>query len=247
MQEALEARRGVLGARALVAVREQQRQARGLAPLGQAGDDELVDDDLGAVDEVAELRLPEHERLRRLLRVAVLEAHARDLAERRVVQLEGGLRARQVLDRRQRVAGLGVVQDEVALGERAALDVLAGEADRHALGEQRGEGELLGVRPVDPAVGAERLAAALELAGELGVDGEALGRRQQLVVERAQPVGVDRGRDLGRRRAVELVLARGLLDGAGVLGRLDLLLELLVQVGQAVPDLLALAARPPPG
>ena len=48
LQEALEAGRGVLGARALVAVRQQQRQARGLAPLRQAGDDELVDDDLRA-------------------------------------------------------------------------------------------------------------------------------------------------------------------------------------------------------
>ena len=74
LQEALEAGAGVLRARALVAVRQQQRQARGLAPLGQAGDDELVDDHLRAVDEVAELRLPEDERLGRLGRVAVLEA-----------------------------------------------------------------------------------------------------------------------------------------------------------------------------
>ena len=40
------------------------------------GDEELVDHDLGAVDEVAELRLPEHERVRRGDRVAVLEADA---------------------------------------------------------------------------------------------------------------------------------------------------------------------------
>ena len=66
LQEALQARGGVLGARALVAVRQQQRQARRLAPLGQAADDELVDDDLGGVAEVAELRLPQHERLGRL-------------------------------------------------------------------------------------------------------------------------------------------------------------------------------------
>ena len=133
LQEALEPRGGVLGARALVAVREQQRQARGLAPLGQRRDDELVDDHLRGVDEVAELRLPQHERLRRLHRVAVLEAEAGDLRQRRVVQLHRRERARQVLDRRDPLAGLGVVQDEVALGERAALDVLAGEADRRAL------------------------------------------------------------------------------------------------------------------
>ena len=66
LQEALEAPARVLGARALVAVRQQQREARRLAPLGEAGDEELVDDHLRGVHEVAELRLPEHERLGRL-------------------------------------------------------------------------------------------------------------------------------------------------------------------------------------
>ena len=75
-----------------------------------------------------------------------------------------------------------------------------------------------------------RLAAALELLDELGVDGEAVGHAQQLLVERA--AGGRRETavcDLGRGRAVELVLAGGLLDGAGVLGGLDLRLEVLVQ------------------
>src|SRR4051794_3735095 len=239
-QEALEPRARVLGAGPLVAVRQQQRQARRLPPLRQAGDDELVDDDLRRVHEVAELRLPEDERLRRLLRVAVLEAEARDLAQRRVVQLERGLRAGEVLDRRQRLAGLRVVQDHVALGERPALGVLAGQPDGHALGEQRGEGEDLGVGPVDPALLAERRAPAVELLDELRVHREALGGGEQLVVELAQRVGRDRGRDLGRRRAVELVLAGRVLDRAGVLGGLDLGLEALVELGEVVPDLLAL-------
>ena len=56
--------------------------------LERPADDELVDDDLRAVHEVAELRLPQHERLRRGHRVAVLEADARVLGERRVVDLE---------------------------------------------------------------------------------------------------------------------------------------------------------------
>ena len=58
-QEPLDARRGVVGALALVAVRQQQHDAGLLAPLGVAGGDELVDHGLGAVDEVAELRLPQ--------------------------------------------------------------------------------------------------------------------------------------------------------------------------------------------
>ncbi len=52
----------MLRALAFVAVRQQQRDAGQQAPLGFAGGDELVDDDLRAVGEVAELRFPQHER-----------------------------------------------------------------------------------------------------------------------------------------------------------------------------------------
>ena len=61
LEEPLQPRARVLGAVPLVAVRQQQRQARRLLPLRAARDDELVDHDLRAVDEVAELRLPEDE------------------------------------------------------------------------------------------------------------------------------------------------------------------------------------------
>ncbi len=45
----------VLGTLPFVAVRQHHREAAGTTPLGLARGDELVDDDLGAVDEVAEL------------------------------------------------------------------------------------------------------------------------------------------------------------------------------------------------
>src|SRR5438309_10993712 len=76
LEEALEPRARVLRTIPFVAMREEQREARRLAPLRHSGDDELVDHDLCAVDEVAELGLPEDERLRRRDRVAVLEAEA---------------------------------------------------------------------------------------------------------------------------------------------------------------------------
>ena len=106
----------------------------------------------GAVDEVPELRLPEHERLGRRDRVAVLEADAR----RTPRAASCGPRTTpsrlvEVLHRRVPLAGLGVVQDEVPVRERAALGVLAGQPDRDALDEQRREGERLGVAPVDAA------------------------------------------------------------------------------------------------
>ena len=90
-----------------------------------------------AVDEVAELRFPEHQRLGCGDAVAVLEAKRRELGQRAVVELERGQRAGQRAGSAPRSRRIRVVQHQVALAERAALGVLAGQADRHALGEQR--------------------------------------------------------------------------------------------------------------
>ena len=90
------------------------------------------------------------------------------------------------------------------------------------------------MRPRDAAVGAHRLAPVLERAHELRVDGEAVGHAQQLLVELAQAVGVDGRRDVGRGRAVELVLAGALLDRRR---RREARLQLLVLLGELLPDL----------
>ena len=84
LQEALEARRRMLRALPFVAVRQEQHQAADAAPLGFAGADELVDDDLRAVGEVAELRFPDHERVGLGVAIAVLEAEHRLLGQHRV-------------------------------------------------------------------------------------------------------------------------------------------------------------------
>jgi len=75
----------VVGAETFVPVREKQDDAGALTPLRLGGGDELVDDDLRAVGEVAELRLPEHEGIGPRDRVAVLEPHRGVLREQRVV------------------------------------------------------------------------------------------------------------------------------------------------------------------
>ena len=51
------------------------------------------------------------------------------------------------------LAGVRVVEHGVAVAERAALDVLAGQPDRHAVGEDAGKRQLLGRRPVDRPLG----------------------------------------------------------------------------------------------
>src|SRR5438034_336021 len=61
LEKALYAGGGVLRPLAVVAMRQQHDNTGEQTPLGFAGCDELIDDALRAVDEVAELRLPEDE------------------------------------------------------------------------------------------------------------------------------------------------------------------------------------------
>ena len=82
LEEPLDAGARVLGPLSLEAVRQEQHEPREARPLVLGGDDELVDDDLRRVGEVAELRLPHDELVGAVERVAVLEAEHARLAER---------------------------------------------------------------------------------------------------------------------------------------------------------------------
>ena len=73
---------------ALIAVRQQEHETRHAQPFALAGGDELVDDDLRAVGEVAELRLPQHERVGLGEAVAIFEAEHGLLGEHGVDDLE---------------------------------------------------------------------------------------------------------------------------------------------------------------
>ena len=104
-QEPLDAPARVLGTLTLVAVGKEEDEARELAPLVLGGHEEVVDDDLGAVHEVAELRLPGDERVGALDRVAVLEAHRGVLAQQRVADGEVPGRAVEVAERDELASG----------------------------------------------------------------------------------------------------------------------------------------------
>ena len=65
----------------------------------------------------------------------------------------------------------------MALAERAAADVLAAQADRKALAQQRPERQMLGGRPVDLVAALDRLAALPDDPLELAVHVQALGHR----------------------------------------------------------------------
>ena len=132
-------------------------------------------------------------------------------------------------------AGPRVVQNQVALAERAAGRILTGESDWRAVGEERGERERLGVGPVDRASLAQGRAAAIEPLAELRVEREARRQLVQPLVQADQPLARDRGHDLRRR-------CRGLQDlgwrrGSGVAGRVVRGLELGQLVAQRLLDL----------
>ena len=162
LQEALEPGRGMLRPLAFIAVRQQADEAGHAQPLALARRDELVEHHLRAVGEVAELRFPQRQRVRLGERIAIFEAEHRLFREHRVDDLVVGLRRRQIVERD--VAGLValVVEHRVALREGAALEILAGQADRVAVEQDRAEGQRLGRRPVDALARLDHLAARFE-------------------------------------------------------------------------------------
>src|SRR6187402_587504 len=170
LQIAFDACGGVLRSLAFVAMRQKHDDAREQMPLGFARSDELVDDDLRAVGEVAELRLPEGERLRIIARVAVLEAEHCGLGQHRVVDLEATLAIVEVLQRRIAQLRLGVDEDGVALIEGAALRVLSGEADGRTGLEYRSVSNELGHAVVEGTRSRTHLFALLQERLDLGMD-----------------------------------------------------------------------------
>jgi hypothetical protein len=96
-------------------------RCRRALPLRLAAHDELVDDHLGAVREVAELGLPEAEHVRVVERVAVVEAEDGRLGQEGVVDAEARLIRVEVLERRVFLPGLHVGEDRVAVAEGPAF------------------------------------------------------------------------------------------------------------------------------
>ena len=143
----------------LVAVRQQQHQPAGLAPLGFGAGDELVDHDLRAVGEIAELRLPQHQRQRIGHAVAELESHHGDIrsASCRTHRSAPGSGADAASG--MYVAPVSrVVETQVALAEGAAPAILAAQPHRRAFQHQAAERQRLAERPVDgPALSSASL------------------------------------------------------------------------------------------
>src|SRR6266851_1447678 len=134
LEETLEPRRGMFRPLPLPAMRQEKHEARHAQPLRFAGADELVDNDLGAVGEIAELRLPQDQGAWLGEAVAIFETEHGRLGKRAVDDLEHRLIGPYIVERDVLVLALLVDQHGVALRERAAAAILPAQADEGSLG-----------------------------------------------------------------------------------------------------------------
>ncbi len=125
----------MIGALPFVGMREQQNERWGLFPFGATGHDEFVHHHLGAVDEIAILRFPEHQAAGGGDVVAILEAHRGGLRQWAIVDGEGRARLGEGLQRYVGGSLVSVVVDRQTLAEAPALDVLPRQPDRNAIGQ----------------------------------------------------------------------------------------------------------------
>ena len=86
----------MLRARTVITMRQQQHEPALISPFGFAARDELIDDHLGIVHKVTELRFPDHQIPPALQRIAVFEPEYRFFGQWRLENGESSLRLRDV-------------------------------------------------------------------------------------------------------------------------------------------------------
>src|SRR5579859_738369 len=162
LQEALEAGARMLRALAFVTVGQQHHDSCRKIPFILACADELVDDHLRAVGEIAELCLPKNESLGVVAAKAVFKAEAACFGKRGIVDFAERLIRRKVTKGKIVLLRLSINQHGVALIERAALRVLAGEANGRAFKQQGAKSQRFGKTIIDSTLPMPHFGALLE-------------------------------------------------------------------------------------
>src|SRR6266850_6281348 len=147
---------------AFVAMREEHDETRRQIPLVLARADELVDDDLSAVGEITELRLPQDKGFGIVAAETVFESEAACFGERRVVNLAEGLLFGEMGEREVVVLGLRIDEHRVALAECAALRILSREAHGIPFKKHRAEGQRFSKAVIDSALAVAHFRALFE-------------------------------------------------------------------------------------
>src|SRR6202011_74999 len=142
----------MLGTLALVPVRKEQGQSRETPPLGLAGTDELIDDDLCPIAKIAELAFPNRQAMRFRRGESVFESHDRFFRQYRVRYRERRLAGGKMLQRDVSAPGGLIMQHCVPVKESTAPAILAGEAYRITLLEKARIREILGTTPIESEI-----------------------------------------------------------------------------------------------
>ena len=115
---------------------QKKDNAGALTPFLFRGRDELIDDGLGAVDEVPKLGFPHHQGIRALDRVAVLKREGRVFTQQRVINPQASLVLRHVHQGQPLLTIDAVMQDCVTLHESTASGILANQTNRGSLQQE---------------------------------------------------------------------------------------------------------------
>src|SRR5262249_2037351 len=130
LENPLGTRARVFGPLAFVSVRQEKNERSLEVPFRSRRGDELVEHHLRAVEEVTVLRLPDNEAVRLVDVVAKLEANGGVLRQRAVVNFERRPGSVKRLERNELLPGVHIMKDRVAMAERAALGIFAGQTNR---------------------------------------------------------------------------------------------------------------------
>src|SRR5712692_6622673 len=179
-------------------MRQQERQMRSLFPLVFAGRDVLVDDRLGDVIEIAELRFPHHQSILCDDRITVFESEHAGFGKRAIENFEASVRRifrTKLREWRPSFSRLRVVKNSVALAEGAATGILPAQTDTRTFERQRAEGHRFGESPVEWRGAFAHLRAARKLAHHLRIQVEAFGHDGNLSRDASDHLNIDSGFD----------------------------------------------------
>ena len=172
---------------------QQHHQAGHLPPFGFGGDDELIDDRLRHVDEIAELGFPDDQVARVGGAEAVFESQDGQLGKHGVDEDDGGLVFADIGQGDVFVAGVVIAKGGMAMGEGAALGVLADEADGRAFQQQASQRQHFGAAPVDRGFAERHFQPAFHQRLELGMNGKSVGNARGAFADFAENIGRNLG------------------------------------------------------
>ncbi len=189
LQIALQPRRGMFRPLALIAMRQKHHEARHAQPFHFAGGDELVDDHLRAIGEIAELRFPQHQRFGLGGGVAIFEAQHRFFRQKRVHHFEFALAFADMVERQIAFFGFLIDQGGMALARRCRAR-RPGPTGAHPCLRPASvpKASASAVAQSKPFAGLEHLRLGFELARDGLVQMEALRRGGQRLADLLQHI-----------------------------------------------------------